>query len=62
MFSLIRNPLMRLTIKSDLLANVASNKLARAYSSKQETEGEFDSRWESFFKKYILKIHIRINF
>ena len=55
MFSLIRNPLMRLTIKSELLVNVASNKLARSYSSKQESEGEFDSKWESFFKKYILK-------
>jgi hypothetical protein len=55
MFSLIRTPLMRIA-KPELLMNITgSNLVSRLYSShKVETDEEFDSKWESYFKRFII--------
>jgi hypothetical protein len=52
MFSIIRTPLMRIA-KPELLMNLTgSNLVSRLYSShKVETDEEFDSKWESYFKR-----------
>ena len=45
MLSLIRNPLRQALANTAAIAN-------RNYSAaKQETEAEFDNKWESYFKK-----------
>lgn len=51
MFALLRNPLARLASRP-LVSSVSSN---RAYSAvKEETDAEFDNRWEAYFAKSVI--------
>ena len=50
MLSSIRNPLRKIVAQSLTAARSAT--AVRSYSAaKQETDEEFDRRWESYFKK-----------
>ena len=52
MLSLIRNPLRKALVNTAAIAN-------RNYSVvNQETEAEFDNKWQSYFKKLNLNLFI----